>query len=66
MQTKASAKRSLESGFTDLCYQYIVLHLLSGLHDADDGGFDLMFPVVVHFLPRLLPFRVRLTLFCRH
>lgn len=51
---------------TDLCYKHIVLHLLSGLHDANNGGFNLMLSVIVHFLPGLLPFRVRLSLFSNH
>ena len=46
-----------------LCHQDIVLHLLPGLHNADNGRFDFMLSVIIHFLARLFPFGVRLPLF---
>lgn len=44
--------------FPYLSHQDIVLHLLPRLHDSDNGCLYLMLPVVIHFLPRLFPFRV--------
>lgn len=61
-----TSKLQLLLQLTDLCYQDIVLHLLSRLHNANNGSFDLVLPVVVHFLPCLLPLRVRLPLFSSH
>ena len=39
-----------------------MLHAFSGLHDAHDGRLNLVLPVFVHLVSRLLPLRLRLAL----
>ena len=49
-----------------LGHQDVVLHLLPGFHDADDGCLDLVLAVVVHLLSGLFPLGVRLSLLSGH